>query len=361
VVSGKDFRKADIVIINYDILRQNQDAIMAAGFASIIGDEFHRIKNQKSQRGKALVSIANGIELRVGLSGTPIVNAPKDLVNQLKAIGRLNEFGGEWGFYKDFCDLRKEFYGYTYDGATNLDELDRRMRGGGMYVRREKSAVQKDLPDKTIERVDVQVHTMPGYMLAISETKRMMSSDMSAFDRERHLMTMRLRLQRITAMGKLPFVKEAVDDLIYNGEKVVIFAFFRQVISEIASWYPSMTATLTGSDSMEEKWRKNQSFLNDPSCRIIVCSTEITEGIDLVSAATSIHAELVWTYAKLEQNMDRLHRIGQRHPVTAIIPVANTSSDRAMWKAIQRKASYSLSENDMMRQIFMEENLETIK
>ena len=61
------------IIINYDILAKQKDAIKAVGFQSLIFDESHYAKTSGAQRTKALKEIAEGIPAMVlALTGTPV-------------------------------------------------------------------------------------------------------------------------------------------------------------------------------------------------------------------------------------------------------------------------------------------------
>jgi hypothetical protein len=85
------------------------------------------------------------------LSGTPMLNAPKDLIPQLQILGGLDDFG-EWrDFTKSYCGLR---YGIgrggkehpVYEGCTNAADLNRKLSATCM-VRRRKDTVLPELGD----------------------------------------------------------------------------------------------------------------------------------------------------------------------------------------------------------------------
>lgn len=59
--------------------------------------------NHKSLRTKAVKEISRKIRYRYALSGTPILNRPKELIAQLDILDRLESLGGFWGFAKRYC------------------------------------------------------------------------------------------------------------------------------------------------------------------------------------------------------------------------------------------------------------------
>lgn len=106
ILNGKingDWEAADVVVLNYDILGKHIDSLKSHSFKAIILDECHAIKSHDALRTKHATELAKGIELRLWLSGTPILNRPKELLAQLKALGRLDDLGGFWHFVKRYC------------------------------------------------------------------------------------------------------------------------------------------------------------------------------------------------------------------------------------------------------------------
>lgn len=69
-------------------------------FKSVIIDESHRCKNGSTQQSKFCMGIARGKDMVLLLTGTPVVNKPKDLIPQLHIMDMLPEFGG----YKHFVN-----------------------------------------------------------------------------------------------------------------------------------------------------------------------------------------------------------------------------------------------------------------
>ncbi len=81
------------------------------------------------------------------------------------------------------------------------------------------------------------------------------------------------------------------------------------------------------------------SFTNDPEVQIIVCSlTAAGVGINLQVASNVVLAELSWTDAEQTQAIDRVHRIGQKEPVTAWRIIAAQTIDARIAELIDSKA-----------------------
>lgn len=150
VTSGKNSKhdpNADITIINYDILGKHYEELLARGFAAVILDESHYIKNHKAKRTKLCRDLAKGAKVRLLLSGTPLLSRPQELISQLEILDRLDELGGFWGFANRYCNAQRTRFGLDMSGAAHLDELNEKLRGS-CYVRRTKDQVLTELPAK---------------------------------------------------------------------------------------------------------------------------------------------------------------------------------------------------------------------
>jgi SWI/SNF-related matrix-associated actin-dependent regulator 1 of chromatin subfamily A len=161
---------ADIIIINYEILESNlNNLIQCMEFNSIIFDEGYKIKNQKSKRTKAALEIAQKCKIKMILNGTPISNHPIDLASQLEILGLLDkDFGGFFNFGKKYCAGMQSDFGWDFNGNSNLDELNNRLRSTCM-VRRNQSEVLPELPPILRASIPVEISNRAEYWKAEKE------------------------------------------------------------------------------------------------------------------------------------------------------------------------------------------------
>ena len=137
----------DIVVIGYSNITAWEKQLL--NHKSYVFDESHYCKTPKAQRTKSAIKIArsapkNGIVLC--LTGTPVTNRPAEYASQLNILGKLDKFGGEWGFYRRYCGAFKDKWGQWHlDGHSNLDELNDKLRST-CYIRRTKEQVLTELP-----------------------------------------------------------------------------------------------------------------------------------------------------------------------------------------------------------------------
>ena len=124
-------------------------------FKSVIIDESHRCKSASTQQAKFCKGICTGKEWVIELTGTPVVNRPKDLIPQLAILNRMDDFGGYKPFVNRYCSGQRE--------ASNLKELNFNLWKYCMF-RREKSLVLTDLPDKIRQVNTCEITNRKEYM-----------------------------------------------------------------------------------------------------------------------------------------------------------------------------------------------------
>lgn len=347
---------ADVVIINYDMLKKRSEDLVAIGAKSIVFDESHYLKNGKAQRTVAANGVSKNIEYRFLLTGTPIVNRPVELISQLNILGRLNEFGGFWKFAERYCSLTHNGFGYDLKGASNLEELNEKLRGF-CFIRREKKEVLKELPDKQKVTIPVELSNRKDYdnyeaefILWVRNRKneatqnekikeqlkgikltpeqfeaaaKRLSQENS--ERAEHLFRIETLKQK-AAMGKLDESVEWIENFLESGEKLVIFATHKEIIRRIAEKFNCKS--ITGKTSPIDRQTIVEDFQNNPDTKLIVLNIKAGGvGLTLTAASNVLFLEFPWTPADLEQAIDRCHRIGQKNSVTAWFFVGKNTID----------------------------------
>ena len=158
LATSEGLPQTNVVIVNYDILLRLAPAIRARTWALVCLDEVHYAKNKAAQRTQALFGrwdqktrsweIEPLRPLRwIAMTGTPILNRPKELWTMVHAFDRQG-LGRDWrAFHQRYCAGHQDRYGWNIDGASHLDELNTKLRSSFM-VRRLKRDVLPELPPK---------------------------------------------------------------------------------------------------------------------------------------------------------------------------------------------------------------------
>lgn len=303
-------------------------------FRAIIIDESHRCKNGTTQQTKFCMGIARGREYRLLLTGTPIVNRPKDLVPQLHILGLLPAFGNYRGFVDRYCS--------GHNQASNLAELNYKLRTTCFY-QREKKEVLKDLPAKIRQTIICDISNRREYNQAETDLIRYLRQYKDADDEKiaramrGQAMVMINILRQISARGKIEAVTESINDILETGQKVILFVSLHEIVLALKKLYPK-AVTITGMDSKEVRQVAVDKFQRDPDTPLVICSIKAAGvGLTLTASSWVGFVEFPFTYADCCQCEDRAHRIGQKDSVSCNYFLGQNTIDEKMYKIIQTK------------------------
>ena len=327
---------SDIVVCNYDIVEAHAARLGDRGLRAAVFDESHYCKDPRRKRTKAAIGLAERVAddgMRLALTGTPIMNRPKDLVAQLRLIGRLGDFGSGAGL------------GRRFRGPQALERLHWHLRAH-CYVRRTKTDVLPQLPPKRLATVPLELDNAHEYRLAEEDViawlhtlpldLRTLEARIAAALRAEQLARLNY-LRLLSARGKLPAALAWIEDFVTSGEPLVVFAHHREVQTVLTERFPD-AAHVLGGDDLAARATAIDRFQGSDGPPLIVCSLQAgSQGITLARASNVAFLELDWTPARHDQAEDRCHRIGQRDAVTAYYLLAPDTIDEHMAGVLHRK------------------------
>jgi SWI/SNF-related matrix-associated actin-dependent regulator of chromatin subfamily A-like protein 1 len=339
----------DIVIINYDILRDWIYPLQKIKAQVLITDECHLYKSNSAQRTKAVKRIAKGINHVIALSGTPIVNRPIEVFNALKIIDP-NLFPDYWYFVKHFCNAKHNGFGWDFSGASHTDELHNLLTSTVM-IRRLKKDVLPELPSKAFSFVPIQLHNPKEYEAAerdfigyITETKGKVVADRMS---NAEVLSQIEVLKQLAVKEKLPEAIEWIENFLESGEKLVVFANHRFVIDTLMEKFSHIDKTrklidrvvkIDGSVSLTERQKAVSTFQTNPDCRLFIGNIKAAGvGITLTASSNVAFLELPWTPGDLTQAEDRCHRIGQKDSVNIHYLLAVDTIEEKIAKLLDNK------------------------
>lgn len=375
---GPDLLDADIIIINYESFKKVAGDLNRRRPVALVADEAQYLKGHDSDRTKEVSQFLKDCKIQktIMATGTPILNRPSELMTLLTLLpDLLYELGGFWHFAGRYCaaewQTRSMGPGFwNMSGADNLDELARRLKESGRFVRREKSAVLAGLPEKQVEIIEVGLANVEEYTCAESEFKEWLKTKIkkkNKIDGDEDATQIQMAaeylglegsiclgdkdekseaLRRMTALrqlcgrGKIEAATQAVLGIV-KDEKLVVFAYHVEVQDALlAALSTTSLKPLAITSDMKPAARRKAiaEFQTNEDARVILCSLKAAQtAITLTAARRALFVELDWTPANLEQAEDRIHRIGQSKQVVITYLVARDSLDGRMSQVLTEK------------------------
>lgn len=352
-----------LAFLNRDIDREMLPTIH---WKCVVVDEAHRFRNSDTFRTQALMDFATTTKKFMFLTGTPVVNDTNDLYYMLHMIKAVDEQGN---FSDKYIDREATQHGYRTLGTRNKFELLTQL--APIYIRRTKEEVLPELPPKISQvlRLVMPQDQRATYdrfvelLCIILEEGGMIYAP--------NMLTELLRLRQLNLDPRILGKKssssktDAVIELIEQApdEKWVIVSTFKQYINFLASYLPeklnhsSRILTLTGDTPTIDRQQLLKDFQELPQYKVLGMTMQTGGlGINLQSCHNMIVSDLWWNQAAVDQAVDRLHRMGQKHPVHIYYLENEDSIDQLMKEIIGRKqqaADEVVVTSDVIRDIYL--------
>lgn len=338
-----DKKPTTFYIVNYDLIIKDIvfKNLKNIKFDVLICDEAHYLKNMESKRTKKILGkggLVHNATYKMMLTGTPILNRPIELYPMLKVLASelIYPYNNYFKFALRYCGAYYDNLGYFNDkGASNIPELKEKL--DLFMLRRLKKDVAKELPAKTLQKIELLI--TPAIQAVINE-----ENNMSITDKEDYIDNPLGRfssLRRKTALAKLPQCIEFIKDVLENKEKIVIFAYHREVIDTLTKELnPYGVVRLIGGMTAEAKQKAIDMYIHT-DFRIFIGQIQAAgQGIDGLQGATdyALFVESSWVPGEINQAVDRLHRMGQKNPVLAQFLVAEGTIESDMMDTVIKKS-----------------------
>jgi SNF2 family DNA or RNA helicase len=361
---------ADVIIINYDILDRHAGWASRFGFAGMVVDEAHFIKNRESQRSMHVQRIAEAIRTRHGdplliaLTGTPLINEVEDFRMIWKYLGWITDEKptGELMAKLEALEMTPADAGFFPEARQAVIDMG--------IVRRRKEDVAKDIPARRIADIPVELDDEIGRSIRESELA-LMQRLVERYDRiisargdqptgiDEDIVRLVAQSEvdesknstagdnvfsmvRRIGQAKATLAADYTVHLANSVGKVVFFAKHIDVMDDVEAHFAKAgitTTSIRGNQSSDARTKAIDDFTNDPNVKVIVCSlTAAGVGVNLQVASNVVLSELSWTSAEQTQAIDRVHRIGQEMPVTAWRIIAAQTIDSRIADLIDSKA-----------------------
>jgi SNF2 family DNA or RNA helicase len=335
---------ADVVVLNYEaaVSLQEDLRLLARRCRVVLAvDESYNVKNPDARRTAAVTELREWCTRCFVLCGTPAPNSPADLISQF-----------------DLVD-----FGYTFDGVRGTDVVAEPQRirdtvtGRGLYTRNLKDVVLPHLPGKHFNELllDLSVKQRELYAAALDRlVDDLEHTDDVTFRRQlASFLERRNLLLRICShpsgldagYAELPAKVVALDQLlpryIAEGEKVVIWSFFRASVDRLAERYSRLGLVRVDGSVGDATARREavRKFQEDDETMIFLGNPAAAgAGLTLHRARIAIYESFSNQAAHFMQSLDRIHRRGQEREVEYLALLCRGTLEETEYQRILDKA-----------------------
>ena len=359
ITALKDLPEArrKIVIISYDLATALEEDFLrkTLNISCVLVDEAHYLKNSGSKRSKAIIPFVKQCRRVILITGTPMISKPRELFPLLSAI-RPDVFTTFKAFGDRFCDPSWNTWrkALEYEGARNVPELTYLLKRF-LMIRRLKSEVLSQLPDKVRQILHVQLDTKDPVAKEIATIMADMRSKVKEIEdillkienpaalmaRKGDVLADISKCYHLTGRAKIPYVKQYIQDLFEQNIKIILFAVHLEVLDAVEQEAIKQGVgymRIDGSTAEEKRHENVQKFQNDENTRLAILSLGSSGlGLTLTASSTVVFAEMFWNPSMMLQAEDRAHRISQKSSVNCIYMTSTNTLDDKIIKVLHKK------------------------
>jgi superfamily II DNA or RNA helicase len=360
---------AGFLILNYELVLRDLERIQACTPDLIVLDEAQRIKNWDTKTARAVKRLRSPHAFI--LTGTPLENRLLEL-HSLAEFLHPRALGPRWRLLPFHAVTDTTGRVLAYEG---LDVLRARLRG--FFLRRERSEVADQLPERTdntfwtgmtpLQRKPYRRHAAQVAAL-VANQRPLRPADvrilLQALTRMRILCNSHAqydwsRLERrvaapeaptraeLKALGspKLEEFARVLDDLLEESGKVVVFSQWERmlrlahfVVRELLARRELRGEVFHGGLSARARNDMIDAFRREPEFRVLFSTDAGGLGLNLQEAASIVvNLEVPWNPAVLEQRIGRVHRLGQRRTVQVLHFVTRGAVEERVRQVVESK------------------------
>jgi superfamily II DNA or RNA helicase len=332
----------DLIITSYALAKRDIDHYKKNILSLLILDEAQHIKNHTTINAKVckLLNAKN----KIVLTGTPLENSSEDV----------------WSIF-DFLNPgmlgNNESFKRMYSGIENDLEKQKELseRIAPFILRRHKNKVEQ-LPEKTEKTLYCEL--LPTQQVLYDSIRRegrnkfnMFASGkstrfdvLSSLTRLRQLCCHPELLPDLLRKGesesaKFELLKELLLETLDSGQKTLVFSQFTTLLKIIKRWLDDQGVMYEYLDGGTlNRQGKVDRFNKDKNIKVFLLSLKAGgTGLNLTSASNVIIYDPWWNPTAELQAADRIHRIGQKQPVTTYKLVAKDSIEEKILDLQKRK------------------------
>jgi SWI/SNF-related matrix-associated actin-dependent regulator 1 of chromatin subfamily A len=356
--SELDIKRANMFILNYDIVDKHLPWLLALGAKTLIADEAQNLRNLKIEwdkknqeyvagekspnRAVAFYKLHHNIPKLILATGTPVMNRTKELFPLLHMCNK-QEWASQKAFYDEFCGAfeRDTPNGKVVDanGRTNTEELHKRLVERYM-IRHRKDDVLTELPPK--RRWSEEVPLSDKWRLAYLQLAKSFEDwiyvhggpeKVESSMRAEALVKM-TALRRLSANGKVPAALNYIQNHLEGTgfRPIIVMAEHTEAFTALGKGLDAMNAEfdadvaagrmpaisrkirwagIFGADGLKKRVKTYKQFQFEGTIDVLLFSIQLAQGLNCTRAQDMLFLERLWRPSDQVQAEDRAHRVGQ--------------------------------------------------
>lgn len=339
------------VVTNIETIRSDKivEALQKSKnkFGMIAVDECHKCNNKGSQQGANLLKLK--ADYKVAMTGTLITNNPINCYLPLSWTD--NDQATLTNYKAQYCTFGG-FSGHEITGYQNLELLRDEIES--CSIRRtldqiERPEGQGELPPKfeNVEYLELEPEHEKFYEAIKNGVKE--QADKIELNSS-NLLALTTRLRQATACPgiltsepiestKINRCMEIIEEIVGQGEKVVVMSNFKQPIYDLAAKLTKFHPLVNTGDIADDQVARNvEAFQHDPNEKIFLAThARCGTGLTLNASMYLICLDTPFTYASFSQSCDRIYRMNNTRPANITTLVCKDTVDERVAELLAKK------------------------
>jgi superfamily II DNA or RNA helicase len=313
----------DVLVTSYGLLQQEHELLSEKMWQVIVLDEAQAIKNMTTKRSRAAMNLKSRFKLIT--TGTPLENNLGELWNLFRFINP--------GLLGTISQFNKRFAGPIEKDKDRDSQKRLRKLVTPFILRRLKSQVLDELPPRTEINLLVALsdEETAFYESLRRDALAKLERQNTTGNRQIQILAEIMRLRRACCnpslvapdlkiiSSKMTIFEETIEELLTNRHKVLVFSQFVDHLAIIRNFLDDKGVSyqyLDGSVPPRQRKTRVDAFQAGQGDIFLISLKAGGLGLNLTAANYVIHMDPWWNPAVEDQASDRVHRIGQKLPVT---------------------------------------------
>ena len=330
----------NIYMATYDIfVRHIREFSRALSVDILVIDEIHKLKNEKTNRHKAIYENKSNSFCKIvfGLTGTPVQNKVMDMFNILRVIDP-HTLGSDAELFKKELSANKKQVNDEWEMLKYNKIIHSKI--GQVMFRVSDTEFFQDMFEKEEYVVCFDGMETGGN----TETLQSGLSAIEAFN----------TMLNDTHIKRLKLTRDAIKYCISNGYPLLVFSQRMKFLETLHYEFESNSLLLHGKVSINKRREMVKNFQENDSIHVMFISMFAgSEGITLTRANRVIIADACWNPSCEEQAVARACRIGQ----TSLVKVYRFIAQSTIEVMISRDAP---TKTAMAQRVIDDENIDSV-